>query len=365
VVSLLPASAGQIITHNDTARFLAGLIPSAESPLTPLTKDAAWARHARALDQAWARLDKTQLSRIRVWTKKYLPEHRKLMLYMFSGPDFLYADAFYPHAETYVLAAKEPIGPVPDAASLSGSSRSRELQSLRASMQTVLNYSFFITKDMKGDLRTGKLRGTLPLLYVFLARSGKTIHQVSLVRLEPDGSIVAPSGTAAKGSSAGVKIVFSAGQEDRRRTLYYFRTDLSNGGLKITGFTKFCEAQGAADSLIKSASYLLHGNWFSMARDFLLKQSAVLIQDDSGIPLRHFGKQEWALHPFGQYLGPISIFAKHYQRDMKTLFDKGRARKIDFGIGYKWRSHQTNLLLAVKKQPAVESATTDPVDKNR
>ena len=36
------------------------------------------------------------------------------MFYMFSGPDFLYADAFYSKASTYVLGALEPVGAVPD-----------------------------------------------------------------------------------------------------------------------------------------------------------------------------------------------------------------------------------------------------------
>ena len=35
------------------------------------------------------------------------------MFYMFSGPDFLYADAFYSKATTYVLSALDP-GPVPE-----------------------------------------------------------------------------------------------------------------------------------------------------------------------------------------------------------------------------------------------------------
>ena len=36
------------------------------------------------------------------------------MLYMFSGPDFLYATSFFPNASTYVLAGLEPVGAVSD-----------------------------------------------------------------------------------------------------------------------------------------------------------------------------------------------------------------------------------------------------------
>ncbi|MSO67221.1 MAG: hypothetical protein EXR03_06910 [Pseudolabrys sp.] len=31
------------------------------------------------------------------------------------------------------------------------------------------------------------------------------------------------------------------------------------------------------------------------------------------------------------------------------LFQKGRSKPIDFGVGYQWRPGQSNLLLAVKR----------------
>jgi len=65
---------------------------------------------------------------------------------------------------------------------------------------------------------------------------------------------VAPrAGKPPKGSSPGAKIVFS-GSDGKARTLYYFRTDLSNAGLKKSGFAKFVQGLRPADSLIKSAS---------------------------------------------------------------------------------------------------------------
>jgi hypothetical protein len=35
------------------------------------------------------------------------------MFYMFSGPDFLYAQTFFPNADTYILCGIEPIGAIP------------------------------------------------------------------------------------------------------------------------------------------------------------------------------------------------------------------------------------------------------------
>ncbi|MHA1164002.1 MAG: hypothetical protein ACTSP0_00245 [Alphaproteobacteria bacterium] len=350
LVSLSPAYSTGGVSPNDTARYLAGLMPSAGSPLARLTRERGWAQHARVLNQAWKRLEKNQLSPIRAWSSTHVPGPARQMLYMFSGPDFLYASAFYPNAETYVLSALEPVGPIPNMTKYSPGARAGALHELRVSMQAVLNYSFFITKQMKSDLNTGNLRGALPVLYVFLARGGNTINKVEFIALNRDGLAVPRGNLRAKGSSPGVRIAFS----DRggvARMLYYFQTDLSNGGLKRSGFRAFSEALGPADALVKSASYLLHSGSFTLARDFLLKQSNVIVQDDSGIPLRHFPKGAWELHPFGKYIGPIEIFPKQYQREMKHLFSSGRARTIKFGIGYRWRTHETNVLLAIKKKP--------------
>ena len=100
--------AADIVTADDTARLLAGMMPSADSALMPLTKDPAWQHHARFFDAAFAQLEQRQLSKIRTWSEANLAAPRPTMFYMFSGPDFLYADAFYSKATTYVLSALEP-----------------------------------------------------------------------------------------------------------------------------------------------------------------------------------------------------------------------------------------------------------------
>lgn len=354
-----PVLAADAPSPNDTARFLAGLPPSEGSPLAKLTGEGAWKRHAATLDKAWARISKNQLTKITAWSKKHMPGHRKLMLYMFSGPDYLYANAFYPNAETYVLSALEPVGPYPNVMRMRRGARAQALQNLRASLQTVLSYSFFRTKDMKVDLRKANLAGTLPLLYVFISRSGNTIEKVQHVSLNRDGTVTPREGRPPKGSDYGAKIVFK-GPDGKTRTLYYFTTDLSNAGLRRSGFMKFVSGLGPADSLIKSASYLLHYGNFTTARKYLLDNSAVIVQDPSGIPVKYFPRQGWKLKPFGTYRGPIPLFAKQYQPQLKRLFSKGRPEKIDWGIGYRWRKHETSVLFAVntakKEEPKPEKA---------
>ncbi len=347
--------AADMVTPDDSARFLAGMPPSADSPLMALTKDPAWQRHARFFDGAFAQLEQRQLSRIRAWADVNLAAPRPTMFYFFSGPDFLYANAFYSKASTYVLGALEPVGAVPDLSRLPRGAVGSALYDVERSLGSVLNFSFFITKQMKVDLRDGEISGTLPILYVFLARSGKTVRDVSLISLDDKGGIHSAGESPGPNATHGVRITFS-GSDGLLRTLYYFSTDLSNPGARSSGFLKFCDTLSPGNSLIKSASYLLHSGNFTVARDWLLSNSATIIQDDSGIPLANYSPRRWHFFPFGRYLGPIGKFPGRYQQQYAELFT--RAQPIDFGIGYRWRTRESNVLLAVK----LPSEEVGPVD---
>jgi hypothetical protein len=104
-----PARA-QTASADDTARFLAGMPPSSASPFTPLTQDRAWQQHARYFNSAFGNVDKNQFAKIHAWSSAKLTAPSPVLFYMFSGPDFLYANAFFPNATTYVMAGLEPVG---------------------------------------------------------------------------------------------------------------------------------------------------------------------------------------------------------------------------------------------------------------
>ncbi len=323
---------------NDVARFLAGLAPSSGSPLAALAREAGWKQHSREMRSAWRAIDGRQLSNISSWSRSKLRKRSATMFYMFGGPDFAHADAFYPHASTYVLSGLEPVGRKPPVTALQGEQLASALATLRGSFTNFLKFGYFITSEMGAQFKAGRFTGTLPVLYVMLASSGKTIHKVEHVALSGGRAVRVRSGSA-------VRITFS-GRGGGQKTLYYFQTNLADAGVAQSGFLTFCARLGEGDSLVKSASYLLHLGHFSRVRAFLLKHSATIVQDDTGIPFKYFKRSVWNLRPYGKYLGPIEIFKHAYQEDLAQFFKTGGARAVRFGIGYRWHPTRTNVLVA-------------------
>jgi hypothetical protein len=353
-----PLLAQETATPDETARFLAGL-PVRDTPLAGLSGNPAWVEHATEFDKAWQGLDARQLSKIRAWSGEFLatPSTDKgPMFYFFSGPDILYANAFFPHASTYVLAGLEPVGTPPDVLHMPPGALASGLANLRKSLNSVLSFSFFITKDMKVDLRQNQLSGTLPILYVFLARAGCKIDSVELVFLDKTGAL-----SPTKTPTPGGRIVFF-GPGGAQQMLYYFATDLSNEGIRSQpGFTKFCDQLGQGRSLLKAASYLPHSGNFTTARDFLLAHSATIVQDDSGIPAKYFDQSKWAVRYFGSYPGPIDLFKQNYQPDLAAIYKNSHPPALPFGFGYRWHPSQSSLIIATPKTASTNELTPNAV----
>lgn len=338
-------------TPDEQARFLAGLPQqSPGSALLDLMQRPEYNTHAKELDAAWADAEERQLKHIREWAPLNLPEavnDTSPLLYVFSGPDFLHAQTFFPNASAYVLCGVEPVGTPPDVTRLAESELASSLWNLRNSLNASLSFSFFITADMKKDFSTQatKLSGTLPVLYVFLARGGCRINSVENIWLDAAGT----PHTDKQTKTSGVRIAFM-GPKGQAQTLYYFSTNIASWALKEDpSFLRFCDSMGPMHGFTKSASYLMHLSEFSMIRDYLLKNCRTMTQDDSGIPWKDFPRDTWNVWAFGWYPGPIKLFEKHYQPDLAAVYKHNPVPPIPFGIGYQWRAGQSTLIYGVSK----------------
>lgn len=343
LAAALPAKAA---TPDEVARFLAGL-PMHKTSLEEVAAHPQWVRHAMEFDEAWKKLESKQIAKIQAWAPDALaPQYGQPgnIFYFFSGPDFLYSQALWPNAENYVLVAREPIGTLPEPEKLSKDQLGPALENLRKTLNAVLSFSFFITQDMKADLNHQQLNGTLPVIMLFASRAGCRIESVEFIGLDAAGAV-----TADKPVTRGVKIS-CFGPHGRPQNIYYFEADLGDWVLKKNdSVLKFCTSLGRGSSLLKAASYLLHEGGFETVREYVLKNSDLVVEDDSGIPWRYFDRNKWQLRLCGRYAGPIDIFKQHYQADLAQAYVKANPLPMGFSFGYRWVPSESGLLLARPK----------------
>ena len=97
----------------------------------------------------------------------------------------------------------------------------------------------------------------------------------------------------------------------------------------LTG--RFLERRGGFNVYLKSASYLLHMPEFAAVRELILGSGRTILQDDSGVPLRHFDRERFSLRFFGTYE------QKQEFRDHPELMAKSRQdlfELIEVGLDY-------------------------------
>jgi hypothetical protein len=295
--------------------------------------------HDHAMKVAWSNYQEEQSAPMKRWAKQELSsriESPKVVRYFFSGPDILSVLDLFPESPLYILCAREPVGSIAPLEQLSSEQLSMGLAGLRESTNTFLKYGYFITKEMKTQMSRGSFQGVLPLLLTFLALSDHEIISVEKMPL---------------GGAPGLCIRFKERSTGREQKLFYAQADLSNEG--NLAFLKWLRSFGPGAAYLKAASYLLHEDSFSCARNFLLSNSETILQDDSGIPVRFFEQREWNLYLFGDYKKPLEIFKKYDQHDLSLMYAASPLHvPMPFGTGYHFQEGESggaNLLLAVRR----------------
>ena len=322
-------------TPGEQADFLAGIPLPGSSVLAELQKSPYYRLHQKELKEKWAYCKKARYDAMQKWGESHVKKEassRDVVRYLFGGPDFLNAFAFFPDARVMVLGGLEAIGEVPQPESLKPGSFSNSLEVLRHALGTSLYCGYFVTNEMKGQLHQGSFHGVLPVLFTELALTDNRIESVEMV--SPFGA-------------PGVKITYRRPVHSSQ-TLYYFQADLANGS-GCQRFLSWLGGLGNGPSYLKAASYLLHNDSFSQTRDFLLNTSTLVVEDDSGIPFRYLNNGDWKVRVFGAYTPPLPLFCARKQLDFDAAYYTGaNGGPIAFGAGYHVQPKQANLLLATR-----------------
>ncbi|MBI3234327.1 MAG: hypothetical protein HYZ42_09850 [Bacteroidetes bacterium] len=163
-----------------------------------------------------------------------------------------------------------------------------------------MKFSFYQTKHMAVDFKTEDLTGTLQNILIFLARNGNDVLTVEPTIINSKGTLVVKKfSDFKKPNYKGLKITYNAKNSDSTRELYYFSGDISNLGFKQdTAFYQYLSSLDFDATFLKSASFLMHKDYFSNIRTLILNKSEYILQDDSGVPFRFFKPSKWSTKSF-------------------------------------------------------------------
>ncbi|HOT43946.1 MAG TPA: hypothetical protein PLM53_05790 [Spirochaetota bacterium] len=339
---------------NDVARYLAGMEVREKSLLWEKTKEPRYSDHRRFMDGLWDKIQKSTIDIIEPWRDRNVPSagSRATAFYPLSGADFINLHTLFPGSRRYLMIAMEPEG---DASVLKDHQSRRLIDGLVPVERSIYLYgvnNYFQSKVMSQEMTNRLLPGTAPALLIFMARMGLVIKSVDNVFIGDSGDLVSIPGSPRKekGKIYGIRILFT-GRDGSARELVYLSMKIGPGSVDpSTPEGKYLGRLNGMKTMMKSAVYLLHHRPFDGVRDFILKRSIVMVQDDSGIPYRFFTRG-WKVSLFGKYRPAMALkyCMPVSQPDLKEQYSAGvPPLPFNFGYGILFGPGQSNIMVAKK-----------------
>lgn len=331
---------------------------AANSVATPVQDGAktngnsAWELHRTEMEKVWSRID-PRLQAMSQWSRDELarlPGSEAPVFYPFGGPDLFAVFNLFPYASSFILVGLEAPGRLPMPEEARGAGLESDLERLRRPFESMAQSGYFVRTQIDEQLSGGHFDGILPILLIALVRAGQMPEAVQYVQLDRSGQVV---GLEDPGTSAGaIRILFRpANGTGKVRSVFYYAQDLSNDGVfPDSGFYHMIEKLGTINAFIKSGEYLLHTDPFSNLRKLILDRSQVVLQDDSGVPLRFFTSDRWTVDLYGHYEDVLAAYKPWFQQDLAAAFQrKEKILPLPFAAGYQTAVSGGCLILSNRK----------------
>lgn len=336
------------------ARFISGINQADSNSYRVIEDSRHWLEYSATIRRSWDNMEASRLLPMQMWQQDQLAPRINdslTLFYPFGGPDLLHAAILYPYTKEFILAGLEPITEVPDFPLLDDLRQDQYLDSLAGSLRDIFGKSFFITNNMKKDLR--QVRGVIPLFMIFISKTGHEVTDLHYITLDESGNeqevnFADLSSFIVKGLRLEYRSMGGGGV----KKLYYFSGDVSNPGLSSRkNLLSFLERRKPFNTFIKSASYLMHQDLFSGIRNLILENSASVLEDDTGIPYRFLKGNSYEGFLFGNYVRPVKDFIwLDKQVDLDSAYQV-HSSPLPFSLGYHWGSGKQNYMLFIRKSP--------------
>jgi hypothetical protein len=335
---LLFPSIAKAETLDDLASNLAGLTGNSE--------------HKQAMENLWQAYEEKNLTSLKLWQQQEIApleiSKKCTLFYPFSGPDIVHMISLFPACEKYIMVGLEATGKISNL-----DIDKIDLAKLRQGLHSLLNRSFFVTREMWDDFSI-ESNGVLTPIITLLKRMNASLIALETFYLDSDGKIKT---NVAIGN--GIKIIFKLKDQDNHQELYYIKKSLIGNE---HGIDKLIEGEPLVITYLKAAQYALFDPRFNLIRKTIIDKSQLLLQDDSGIPYHYFNNKDWEISYYGNYEGAYGKdFAGYNQPDLKKAYNKHESKALPFSLGYGYRKITTILLKMIKADSTLSKNIKDSI----
>lgn len=258
------------------------------------------------------------------------------VFYPFSGPDLSSVNQLYPLAGRYIMVAMQRAGLPPALERQAPNELKRTLQAYRDRWRFFARTGFYRTNDLEDFAsRREILVSATSQLMAFAARLGYDVEAVEPVQISPDGKdlvrVTEDINNVASWNSARLTL----NKNGRRVIIDYIRMDLSDGVIvKHPANKAFIEQASANRTLVKAASHLLQRPYFTILRNYILKNAPSVIQDETGIEYSALAGA-FKTRLYGSFVKPHNLFQTSMQTSLAKAYQEAHdAKPLAFRLGY-------------------------------
>ncbi|HLP11688.1 MAG TPA: hypothetical protein VK177_07105 [Flavobacteriales bacterium] len=333
----------------DYGRFLAAK-PCLSKSFADMQKKAYYKDHVTFTQKMWKHINDSTIAKINAFIEtKNLRDAADTVtcFYPFGGPDFLFANVFYPNAKNYVLMGLENLGSVADITKKKDADCDLLLAHLNESMQYLNKSGYFVTSHMSKDFSKSLMNGTIHTVLYFAANRNYMVKKLENGSIDSKGNFA--SGKSGYYKAWDLTLTDSTGNE---KHVYYISANIVDFKVSKTPyFTTFVKNMGKHNTFIKSASYIPPHKNFSIVRNLIL-ESQKIIQDDTGIQHKMLNDAtKWTYEYWGTYTMTIKDLSWGFQQDLKDAVAKSpNNKKLPFRISYNGNYGEGLIMVARKKQ---------------
>jgi hypothetical protein len=336
--ALMSQVSAEELTQQQSALRFAGLLES--------TQDASSKSFQNQATAAWSNYEKQVGQPLLTWAKKEVAySGGGTVFYPFSGPDFLTVARMFPNADRYVMVAIQKARKPATPEKMPTLQRHDFEKRFAVDWTRFGKLGFFRTLDLDDDqLNSQSGVGVTSILMAFSARLGYQVLAVTPLAFNTEKGEWEPRTSDEKWDSVRLYLQKNGGTIT---TLDYLRIDLSDQGLSASEpIQAWIQRMSAKPTLLKAASHLLQKKSFSILRDFLANNSAMVVQDETGLDYNYLTKIG-NVRLYGNFSQTHFLFTSTTQRALALAYKGEKSPgELPFAFSYLKKSGLRSIQIA-------------------